>query len=62
MFEAFLSAMRTPIVTAGLKWPPDTSPKMQMLPAIVRPTEYGWLPPDALVLMAYNKLAVPIIS
>jgi hypothetical protein len=45
-----------------LKCPPVTSPKMQMLPKIVSPTANGYSPPEALVLIAYNKLAVPIIS
>ena len=56
------SPTRTPIVTAGLKCPPVTSPKIHMLPKMVRPTANGYIPPYALVLIAYSKLAVPIIS
>jgi len=37
------SAIKTPRVTAGLKCPPQVSPKMQMFPKMVRPMANGYL-------------------
>lgn len=58
------SAIKTPKVTAGLKCPPEVSPKIQILPKIVKPIANGYKCPPSLelVFIAYRRLAVPIAS
>ena len=59
------SLIKTPIVTAGLKCPPLTGPRIEILAKRVKPTDIGWKLAVARFtpqLTAIMRVAVPIIS